>query len=401
MLFIRYASVSALYAQDPLVTWAWQDQDRLQLAPQASLLSQLAEQLPAALKAALLHRVAIILPSEAVSLYLLDLPQVQKKHWLKAVPYALEEKLAEDVEQLHFSLGAIERDKTVKVSVISKHLLQHCLTQLAHYHFYPLYMVSEVALLPKADAIQQIFREGEKAFIRLAPDSVVTLAQEQVAIALHKLMPPSEANILLSQQIEIVSLPDLCNEFIRQISDRSVLNVLQGHFKQRTQKTASISQLSWRSVAILLILALFIKFSLYAGEALYYGHQANALKEQSEALYRNYFPQTKKIHNVKRELKAKLRQANLGNNQTSFLVLLSKVHQPLTDLTRQNAASLDIQSLDYDQAQGQLRIEVYLPDFPALDTLKKAVEQAGLVMVIDAANQDKDRVKARIKLGAA
>ena len=398
MLFIRYESVQALREQDPLVTWAWQDQQVFHPAQQATLLSQLIGQLPAALKSILLHRVAIILPSEAVSLYQVDLPHIQKKHLLKAIPYALEEKLAEDVDQLHFSILSSERDKPVQVAVISASLLQQNLAQLKQYHIYPLYMTSELTLLP---AHAQIFIEKTKVFMRLnkeaMSDSVMTAMTEQLPALLHQWLSPEEAAEQMAAAQPLV-LQDLCAQYANQITDRSLLNILQGNFRQKTQRNMSARKMPWRSVAALFAVILLMKACLCMGEIIYYGHQASLLEAQSLALYKSYFPQTKQIHNVKRELKAKLRAANLNNNQAGFLALLSQASKPLTDVAQQSASRFTVEHLSYDQTKGLLRMDFSISDFPALDNFKRALEQAGLTVIIDAANQDKDSVKARIQL---
>jgi len=50
------------------------------------------------------RRVLLIIPNEDVVLTSVKIPSKNKKQLLQAIPFALEENLAEDIEDLHFSI---------------------------------------------------------------------------------------------------------------------------------------------------------------------------------------------------------------------------------------------------------------------------------------------------------
>nr|MDQ2696253.1 type II secretion system protein GspL [Pseudomonadota bacterium] len=63
-------------------------------------------------------RPVLTAPAEAVLLTSARLPGRQRGTWLKAVPFALEDNLAEDVEDLHFAVGAPPPGGEVPVAVV-------------------------------------------------------------------------------------------------------------------------------------------------------------------------------------------------------------------------------------------------------------------------------------------
>src|SRR5579859_2805217 len=106
------------------------------------------------------RRVTAILPAEQVTLLHVDVPSRNPQKVLQAVPFMLEDKLAEDVESLHFALG--ERDTTGQlVAVVSRPRLHRCLDELAAAGIVPTRVVPDVcAVLPEVDAAVTVLDGG-------------------------------------------------------------------------------------------------------------------------------------------------------------------------------------------------------------------------------------------------
>ena len=65
------------------------------------------------------HRVIVILDSSSVHLNIVNLPTSNIQKMLRAVPYALEEQIAEDVEDFHFVISKSATSKGTPVAGIT------------------------------------------------------------------------------------------------------------------------------------------------------------------------------------------------------------------------------------------------------------------------------------------
>src|SRR4051812_37375015 len=51
------------------------------------------------------HTISVLIPAEDVLMMQVNLPKMSQARLQKAVPFALEEELAEEIAQLHFAFG--------------------------------------------------------------------------------------------------------------------------------------------------------------------------------------------------------------------------------------------------------------------------------------------------------
>jgi len=100
-----------------------------------------------------------VAPAEAIALRSVEVPSKRRAQVEAAVPYALEESLSEDVEDLHFSIMGWSPGKSARVAVVNKKMLASWITAL-----------TDAGL--RVDAIVP-----EQKLIPLHPDSEVTIAR--------------------------------------------------------------------------------------------------------------------------------------------------------------------------------------------------------------------------------
>ena len=70
--------------------------------------------------------VIVLLPLQQMLLTNVNTRARKSKHLQKAVPYALEEEVADDIEDLHFALGQRYGDNDYPVAVIEKNTSDRC-----------------------------------------------------------------------------------------------------------------------------------------------------------------------------------------------------------------------------------------------------------------------------------
>ena len=121
--------------------------------------------LPLAECAALLQGrpVALVLPMEAASAFVVGLPTQKARLMHQALPYAVEEMLAEDVELFHLALGAQLADGRYPVLVLRRAQLAAWLEELEDFGVKVAAIHLDADLLPRDG--EQLLVIGERALL--------------------------------------------------------------------------------------------------------------------------------------------------------------------------------------------------------------------------------------------
>src|SRR5438046_1944336 len=142
--------------------------------------------LTAAVTRAAGRRVWVIVPGTDV---LLAEPEVPVKAGLKLqqlVPYALEEQLADNIEDLHFAIGKRASDSTrAPVAAVARALLDQWLATLRSSGSEPEAIYAESDLLPGNPAHAVVLLEEDAVFVRAPGAAPVTLPADALAEALE------------------------------------------------------------------------------------------------------------------------------------------------------------------------------------------------------------------------
>jgi len=112
--------------------------------------------------------VIVLLPLEQMFLTSVNTRARKQKHLLKAIPFALEDELADDVDSLHFALGQRYGENDFPVAVIDKHMLDAVLGQLSEVGIYPDLLTADVFGLPFREDTWTILIENDRALVRTA-----------------------------------------------------------------------------------------------------------------------------------------------------------------------------------------------------------------------------------------
>lgn len=135
--------------------------------------------------------VVLIVPGEDVLLTEVNLPIRQTTKLLQAVPYALEERLADDPEILHFALGARQKDGQIAVAVVARQKMDAWIALLRDAGLQPHAIVPETLCLPMpAPGSASVLIEGEQALIRTGAAAGLACDAATVADLLSLSEPP-------------------------------------------------------------------------------------------------------------------------------------------------------------------------------------------------------------------
>ncbi len=111
-------------------------------------------------------RLLLIAPGEAIALHQVPLPSRKRSTWARAVPYALEDQVVEDIEALHFALGGMPDGDRLPVAVVNRDALRGWLDACAQAGLVPVAVIPEPLLLPWQEGDWSILLEERRAVVR-------------------------------------------------------------------------------------------------------------------------------------------------------------------------------------------------------------------------------------------
>jgi general secretion pathway protein L len=367
-------------------------------------------------------RVAVLVPGTEVLLAQVELPAMNRSRLARAVPFVLEEQLADDVENLHVAVG--ERDVAGRVAnaVVARDTLDAWLARLRAVGLQADVVSPELFGVPRDDTSdgwtllidesRALLRTGPQTGLGFDPGSLVPVLNACLDGAGETLPERLEVTVCADDSFEnspvYRDLAELCAEqevelslyladeagdvmLAQSFDEQTAINLLQGDYSRKEQLEKLLRP--WRPALILAGLWLVLQFGLLGVEYTRFSTQHSELNEQITTLYRETFPEARKIVDPKVQMEQALQKLRGGDGDRSGLLpLLNNAGAVLND-----TPGLQLRSLRY--SNGKLDVDLRLPDLQALDGLKQTLSgPAGLTVEIVSASSRDGKVESRIAL---
>ncbi len=355
------------------------------------------------------ERVIVLVPGEDALLCQAEVPGQKRRLLAQAVPYALEEQLIDDVEEQHFALGALNGDQ-VNVAVVSHEKMQQWLALLQQVGIEADQIIPDVLALPLQENSWQLLQHNNRLLLRCGEQSGMALDVDTAAISLKALLAEAgdaKPASIICQGVSGagVSLPELDVELVvESVSDLPVallaaayqeqgaINLLQGQYSRRER--ISKYWRPWRAAAALLAVFIVVQFANGIVDQQRLAAEKTALLADIEQIYRQTFPEARKVVNAKLQMERALKSLRGGGSASSegFTELLALAGEQF-----KQSSNLDIQRLSYKN--GQLDVALFIADLQQLDQLKqRLVDKARMQVEIQSATAKGDRVEARLRI---
>jgi general secretion pathway protein L len=351
-------------------------------------------------------RVVVLVAGEQCLLTTARVPGRNRQKLLRAVPYALEEQLSDEVENLHFALGDAQPDGSWPVAVIGRRYLDELMAAFAASALEVQQVIPELLAVPRAeDEISALVIDGMSLVHNgthggYAVDSenlgmLLALQAGEIPPRLHLFVQagrsPPETDDYGAETVVDTWEGDPLNLFAAGLPERPI-NLLQGDYS----RTGNWAQL-WkplRATAVLLLAGVLVNFVVTGIEYFRLGHESERLHAEIERIFRQASPETKRVVDPRAQMQQQLDtlQRTAGAD-TSFLVLLGRTGAVLHD-----AQGVEIASISY--RAGRLDVDLKIGDLQQLDKLKQSLDAAGGMSVeIQSAAAGKDnRVQGRLRI---
>ena len=357
------------------------------------------------------RRATLILPADDVLLAETVVPGGSHARAQQAVPYALEDQVADDVDELHFALGSKGRDDLYPVAVIGRDTMDVVTEQCAAAGLRPTQIVPETLALPQLAAAEPEIRawtalldEG-KAVVRLnghkgfATDA--TMASLMLEGARGELEDEITASLVVfaTKGAAPVSVPPSVAVEVRPCEHRlalyasglassSHINLLQGDYSPKKNFDRTWKPWRWSAaLAACLCAALFVGQWLDLQRV---EEQVAQLDTQIKVAFEDALPGTR-MQRPTRQIQSALN--NLGGaNNDGFTSRLAQIAQSLA-----TQPQTVLRTIGY--RNGRFDLDLNTDAVPTLDALKSEIAKRGsLGMTVQSANREDNSVRGRVRI---
>ncbi len=355
----------------------------------------------------------VLIPGTDVLLTQADIPSKQRQRIVQAVPYALEDQLIEDIENLHFAVG--RREPTtglIAVAVLARTQMENYLQSLQTVGMIPTMFTPDILAVPKPDDGWGILFFDHIVLVRTGLQTGFAIESHSLAtilpMALQNTQPPSQLTIFRGPQsiealrdLQTLGIPIVENSndsgelawLAQGLRANPPLDLLQGDYRPVDKMTTL-----WRPWRLTMALLTFWGGLLVGEEWLEY----QKLKQFSqdfnvtiEKIYRDTFPQARKIVNprvqMEQQLKSLRAQQTNSTQQDNFLSLLTQLSTAFKQTTE-----LEIKRIDYQS--GIFNLELLVPHWQALEQFKQNLTAVGFSAKIQTATNRNNQIESRLRV---
>jgi len=408
---------------DSLVEWVTVDRDGAEIGtPEQGLLAEAAPHAE--------HRkIVILVPASKVLRLNVRIPLKGNARIRQALPFALEEQLAGDIDKQHFAFSKKDEKGELPVAVVSRVQLRHWLDLLHEHQIVPAAIYSESDALSVAPATARVLLSNNQVIIS-DPAGEITVADEsametlldlfldnqEAALENDATVAPVSLIIYCSQatydqhhslwdrlqmrteNIEIKLLADGALPYLaHQIKTHANVNLLQGAFAPKTELPFEWPQ--WRIAAILLISFLGLNL-VYKGVEYWQLSNADAALDAAAAeVFNTTFPGVGTVSDPWNELRSRLGASGSGTDDSENSTDFSEALEVLSGAFAQ-VPGLSMETLSF--RSGSLDLQLIAPDVAALDRLRQLISDPGQFSAeIQSANPSDEVIEGRINIKRA
>ena len=375
------------------------------------------------------RKVIVLVPGTEVLTTTIDIP-VRGGKLQAALPYALEEFLAEDVDKLHFAAGTRRSSGRIPVSVVSREKLAGWLSHLAAAGIRPASVIAEnygLARIPGTismliaengilindgadnELVMQDVSPGDALAAIGALDNATAAETDKSdpgpAMPRHLLVycePGIDERYELDwmamrnelESVDVNLLPDgVMPRLAVTVATGAGVNLLQGQFGRKTEYAGLFQP--WKYAAVLLLT--FFVVAVAGKAASYYSltRQEAAYRQQFNEEYRQTAPGAPAVEDPA-SVVASLR-ARTGRTATPQLFLQSLEH-----LSRALAENSEARIDAISYRAGVIDIRISAPNVSMLDSIQRTIGESGrFTASIQSTDQDGERINSRMQIQAS
>lgn len=362
----------------------------------------------------------VLVPGELVLLTAVHIPSRQQRQIKQALPYMVEELIADNIEDVHLALppGRIADSDDIPVAVVRHQLLINWLDQLYQHGIRPDFLGPDSLAVPWREQGRSLFVERGRFVYRDGACSAQVLFRAQLPAFLELLPAQSDVGEIgvlphyalhcgadseadaaalatqiqarVGHEVAVSTYTETCSEVLAATALRQrgeMINLLQGGYQVQQHQGGQ----KWWRVAAVAGLGLVLYGAIATASGLWFNWRAQQVERQTVQLYRELFPQERRVVSPRKQMLAHLRSQGVVATG-SPLPLLARTALGL------RGSRVQIDELRYSQQQNSLQMQVRTPSLDALDAVKQALGGVGLGVQINSAVQQGKTTLGRVSI---
>jgi len=376
--------------------------------------------------------VIVLVPSAEVLTTTVDMPIKGGAKLQAALPYALEESLADDVDQLHFAAGSRYPSGLIPVSVVNKEKLEQWMSWLDEAGIIATSIIADIYGLARIPGTISLLVADQKVVINDGADTALLMEDVSPGDALaaigafddgtaasteeeagdedvttmgmprHVLVycaPEDEERyqhdwIAMRQELDSLDVKLLSDGVLPRlavtVATGAGINLLQGAYGRRVDYSGVFQP--WKYVAMLLLALVVIAVGGKAASFYSLKNELASIQQQFHLEYQQLVPGAALPRDPNAAVQSLL--ARTGSSQSPQIFLRSM--EQLGQAIKQND-SASIQAISF--RAGVIDVRLTAPDVATLDHIQRAIAQGGqFKATIQSTDQDGDKVNSRIQI---
>jgi general secretion pathway protein L len=369
------------------------------------------------------HSVVILLNSQCLHINQLTLPTKNLQKILKAVPYAIEEFIADDIENFHFVVAKNTHNDTTAVVGINKNTLTNIIQIFQDAGIKLDKIIPDSLCLAATDSSSNsqwvCLNYQTQYYLQTATLNGTQVSQELLPYVLKSklqdeaITPPEKILLFCEQEntdaFEQLKTADIVNKdiemhkvvynthplvvFCGNYKQASPLNLLQHEFKVK-RKTSGYWQ-HWRLAASLVTIWLVLNLSLTSFLSSQLEDENKVAHAKIEKIYKKAFPKSKKIINPRVQMEQKLKElkSSTGNSNNGLIFLLAESFGSLSS----DRTNITLQTLTF--RNNRMDIGLDSGNLQAIESLNKNLNNnKNIKSEITSSSSEKDKVKGNLRI---
>ena len=360
-----------------------------------------------------------------------NIPSKQTRHIAQALPYMIEDQVAQDVSLFHLITGERNSEGELPVVGIPSVLIESTRGLFNDYDLPLDSILPDMLCLPLRENEWSLLFDGKHLLIKRSEMDGLAIEMDAAPVVLNSVMEhwqnkPEVLRVLfclehlnenlqnwirtqISGQVadaEFAVEYDEANASDFQIlcdhvhshfgAKKPKFDFLQGRYASSGRRKPSA--FNWKPLAAMVALFVVSYTAFLHTQAWKMNQEAEALDRETKQLYKQIFPRDKRIVNVKRQMQQHIDDFQSGASGQSFLALLAQTGEQIYDTNRASSDAISPRRVSFDEGQGDLRMDLMVKDFSQLEAFKGKLQKAELGVETTSATQDKEGVKARLKI---
>lgn len=328
----------------------------------------------------------------------------------QVVPYALEDQLAVDIDELHFAIGKRGKSPSTPVVVVSHRLMKSWVSALTAAGAQPDALNTDTSLLPITPEGTTVLIDQGRVSVKQIDSSVNTLDVAPLSEALHLLVPATDQSVTVyiteaeyevektaldtlqerAPRLTIKLLPDGVLPLLAlQATQPSAINLLQGEYTQRKKTQRNFG--GWKVAASILLTLIGLHLFSKAIELRQLGKQEAELDKQIQTIYSqtlgvNSSVKTDQARSAFTTRWQQLQELRKPNHLMKTLDVLTKASNAKD--------ALKIQELNYNQ--GTVQLKVLAPNDQSLDAIQQQAKTQGITADIEDRTPIDEKIEGQV-----